>query len=244
MRASIDKSARASGDKVNEMSDATRRREIAEEAAKIVESVKGEAAHQDETTPEGLAYHVNTFELEVERFLEVESWNVEHGFEVTDDVEEKQVEEMKACQAAGDQRRMKIKESFQEESSKLQEMENGIKELQERLERSAADAEKASKEEAESGSASQADLSNDSAKKKGAAERNPYTEYKAQLKGMGSGSTAQAAELHELDDAGVRTRVAALRAETELLRNCVKTGPKGDFQAFRHAIAGRTGAAQ
>eukprot|EP00961_Rhodomonas_salina_P084309 1132684-Rhodomonas_salina.2 len=164
--------------------------------------MKGEAAQEDDTTPDGLAYNVNTFELEVERFLEVESWNHQHGFEATDQVEEEAVEEMKArqvrsrlhssllfslasspplttslshaqryslllllsisgsdahrcvsgdVQAAGDDRRTKIKESFKDEDQKLDEMDKGIKNLAQRLEKVAEDAERASREEVEAG---------------------------------------------------------------------------------------------
>ena len=54
------------------------------------------------------------------RFLEVESWNAEHGIQVTDEVEEKLVEEMKAAHAVGDERRGKIKESFGQAARSLE----------------------------------------------------------------------------------------------------------------------------
>lgn len=40
-----------------------------QEATEIAERVRNEAAHQDETTPDALAYNVNTFELEVEKYV-------------------------------------------------------------------------------------------------------------------------------------------------------------------------------
>lgn len=40
-----------------------------QEAMEIAERVRNEAAHQDETTPDALAYNVNTFELEVEKYV-------------------------------------------------------------------------------------------------------------------------------------------------------------------------------
>lgn len=57
------------------------------------------------------------------RFLEVDSWNAENGIHVTDEVEEKLVEEMKAAQAAGDERRDKIKKNFEHAATSLEDAE-------------------------------------------------------------------------------------------------------------------------
>jgi hypothetical protein len=67
------------------------------------------------------------------RFLEVDSWNDQHGFEVGDGVEEKLVEEMKAAHAEGEARRARIKGDFGDEESRLSNMGRDVEKLKEKL---------------------------------------------------------------------------------------------------------------
>eukprot|EP00285_Hemiselmis_virescens_P015468 CAMPEP_0173393872 /NCGR_PEP_ID=MMETSP1356-20130122/22363_1 /TAXON_ID=77927 ORGANISM="Hemiselmis virescens, Strain PCC157" /NCGR_SAMPLE_ID=MMETSP1356 /ASSEMBLY_ACC=CAM_ASM_000847 /LENGTH=151 /DNA_ID=CAMNT_0014351961 /DNA_START=15 /DNA_END=467 /DNA_ORIENTATION=+ len=123
-----------------------------EDVQQIAEAVKNEAAHDDEDTrPDALAYHVNAFELEVEKFLEVDSWNDINGIDATtqDNEEEslKLVEEMRVVQEEGDTRRAAIKGGFEKGEGKLQGMDKELAELGRRIEQTAVEAEKAAKEE-------------------------------------------------------------------------------------------------
>eukprot|EP00960_Hanusia_phi_P043414 756035-Hanusia_phi.AAC.1 len=123
---------------------------------------------ESELSPDGLAYKVITIDAEIEKFLEVDSWNHQHGFEgVGDDVEEKYVEELKSAIAAGDERRSNIKKGFEEESTRLDGMESDIQALAQDLERVANDASAAYEEEASAERAAST------------SERvNPYFEYR------------------------------------------------------------------
>mmetsp|Transcript_58418 Transcript_58418/g.138970 ORF Transcript_58418/g.138970 Transcript_58418/m.138970 type:complete len:186 (+) Transcript_58418:217-774(+) len=183
-----------------------------------------EAAHADDdvNTAEGLVYRVNNFELEVERFLEVDSWNEQHGFDVGDGVEELLVEEMKTAQAEGESRRARIKGDFGEEDSRLAKMGRDVDALKDQLDGIAQEAEAAPDLEALA--------AKDAAGKENL--ENPYAEYK-------KASTGAPGGLKEVDDAGVRSKVAALRAESELLRKCLTHGKIGDFSAFQDSVAKR-----
>mmetsp|Transcript_23467 Transcript_23467/g.76314 ORF Transcript_23467/g.76314 Transcript_23467/m.76314 type:complete len:176 (+) Transcript_23467:36-563(+) len=123
---------------------------------------------ESELTPDGLAYRVTTIDAEIEKFLEVDSWNHQHGFEdVGDDVEEKYVEELKTAIAAGDERRGNIKKGFEEETSRLVSMEMEIQALVQDLERVAKDANTAYEEEASAGKPAST-----------SEQVNPYLEYR------------------------------------------------------------------
>jgi len=181
------------------------------------------------------------------RFLEVDCWNAEHGIEITDEVEEKMVEEMKAAQVMGDEKRSKIKQSFAQASSSIQGAEKALEDLNLRLEQAAKDAEAASS--AEASDVLPDGLAPHLAFSAASSERsNPYTEYKALLS---SRSTSSARSQGEMSDAGsvwsevvgldvdsgaVRSRIAKLRAESELLRECAKDN---NFSAFRKALVSK-----
>ena len=79
------------------------------------------------------------------RFLEVESWNTEHGITMTDEVEEKIVEEMRSARTAGDNKRDKIKVGYKEASVSLEGAQKALEELNLRLDQAAKDAEEREK---------------------------------------------------------------------------------------------------
>jgi len=258
-------------------------RSDAAETARIMESVKDQTETDDkDNTPDGLAYNVSNFELEVERcvpprcvpatpfhrlhhdkdpgadnnfllcmrrFLEVDSWNTEHGIHVTDEVEEKIVEEMKAAQVAGDEKRSKMKGSFEATADSLACAEQALQDLNSRLEQAAKDAEAAST--AESSGTLPAHLALPST---AWSERsNPYAEYKALLSSRSTasarseggeseaGSVFSEATGLDVNNAAVRSRITKLRAESELLRRCAKEGNsgRGDFSDFRKALSNK-----
>mmetsp|Transcript_37718 Transcript_37718/g.58876 ORF Transcript_37718/g.58876 Transcript_37718/m.58876 type:complete len:123 (+) Transcript_37718:198-566(+) len=117
-------------------------------------------------------------------------------------------------------------------------MGDNLQELNERLERAAADAEKASQADLDKIQISEKELV-----LQGKSERpNPYSEYKTQLKNFGASEGSGKLEAQvglEVNDHGVKSRVAKLRAETDLLKKCMQKGTKGDFSAFKDSVAGR-----
>lgn len=231
----------------------------AAESARILESVKNETEADDkDLSPDGLAYNVSNMELEVERFLEVESWNIEHGIAITDEVEENIVEEMRCARTAGDEKRGKIKDGYRQASVSLEGAQKALEELNLRLDQAAKDAEIASSAEA-SGEipGATAPHANQSALSPRALEHkaNPYTEYRALLSARSTSSAAGKTETGAseavdtrreatdlaVDDSATRSRIAHLRAESELLRKCAKGGSKGhgDFSEFRKALVSK-----
>jgi hypothetical protein len=147
-------------------------------------------------------------------------------------VEEKLVEEVKAVQAAGDERRSKIKDGYAQADSSLKSKEQALEELNVRLEQAAKDAEAASSVEA-------SDALPDGAKPHLAiasaapSERsNPYTEYKALLSarstsaasarseggGNDAGSIFSEAVGLDVDNTAVRSRIAKLRYKFSKVR--------------------------
>lgn len=80
---------------------------------------------------------------------------------------------------------------------------------------------------------------------------NPYAEYKALLSSRSTASARSDGEASDsasvfsepsgldVDNAAVRSRIAKLRAESELLRKCAKEGARGDFAAFRKALVSK-----
>ena len=192
------------------------------------------------------------------RFLEVESWNTEHGITITDEVEENIVEEMRSARTAGDAKRDKIKDGYKEASVSLEGAQKALEELNLRLDQAAKDAEVASSAEA-SGEIPHLSASHaaQSARDSVASDcnANPYTEYRALLSARstsalsvmpGAGQSETTGKSSEstgltVDDASTRSRIAHLRAESELLRKCAKGGSRGngDFSDFRKALTSK-----
>jgi len=125
-----------------------------------------------------------------------------------------------------------------------------LKDLNTRLEQAAKDAEAASSAEASGtlpdGAAHQALPATASRERS-----NPYADYKALLSSRSTSSARSDGDASEagsvfsevtglgVDNAAVRSRIASLRAESELLRNCTKAGGRGDFSAFRKALVSK-----
>lgn len=181
----------------------------------------------------------------------MESWNTEHGIQATDEVQETIVEEMKVAQAAGDDRRSKIQGGFAQSAAQLDGAQESLAALSARLEEAAKGAEAASSAEAsgmlpeEAGAPHLALPGTGSAA--ASASTNPYAEYKVLMSARTEGSMSLAGETDnilgeatglEVDNAAVRTRIAKLRAESDLLRKCAKQGSagRGDFSEFRKAL--------
>lgn len=162
----------------------------------------------------------------------MDSWNDINGIDVTQDqYEEKHVEEMKAVQEEGDKRRAVIKEGFMTEDGKLSDLDKELLELGKRIEATAQEAEKATKFD-------QAQTS-----KEGVAvgeKKNPFSEYKDQIKVLeGKSAGKEAASVLQVDDSGARSRMERLKAESELLKKCLKEGKKGNFSSYSTSVAGK-----
>ena len=138
-----------------------------------------------------------------------------------------------------------------------------LKDLNARLEQSAKDAEAASSAEASDALPEGApphleialplpDAPGTAAGAPSAGHRsNPYAEYKALLSSRSTASARSDGEASDsasvfsepsgldVDNAAVRSRIAKLRAESELLRKCAKEGARGDFAAFRKALVSK-----
>ena len=170
-------------------------------------------------------------------------------------MEEKIVDEMKAVQAAGDERRSKIKDGYVQSETSLKGAEQALEELNARLEQASKDAEAASSVEASDALPDGAMPHLPVASAAPSERSNPYTEYKALLSARSTsaasarsegaasdaGSVFSEATGLDVDNAAVRSRIAKLRSESELLRECVKAGGsgKGDFSAFRKALVNK-----
>lgn len=169
------------------------------------------------------------------RFLEVDSWNDVHGIDITkDQCEEKHVEEMKAVQEEGDKRRAVIKKGFQSGEEKLGGIDKELEELSKRIEATAAEAERAAKSEQATSEAS--DASSNRAK-------NPFSEYRDQVKELEGKPAGEASGMRgsilQMDDSSAKSRMERLKAESDLLRKCLKDGSKGNFSSYSTTLAGK-----
>ena len=136
------------------------------------------------------------------------------------------MEEVKAVQAAGDERRSKIKDGYAQADSSLECKEQALEELNARLEQAARDAEAASSVETSDALPDGAKPHLAIASAAAPSERsNPYTEYKALLSARSisaasarseggandAGSVFSEAIGLDVDNTAVRSRIAKLR---------------------------------
>ena len=113
-------------------------------------------------------------------------------------------------------------------------MDKDLADLEHRIEQTASEAEKAAKAELEELSVRTASAAGDSAK-------NPFAEYRDQINVLESKKAEKGSCVGKLlvDDSGARSRMDRLRAESELLRKCLKEGKKGDFSSYSTTVAGK-----
>mmetsp|Transcript_2298 Transcript_2298/g.5380 ORF Transcript_2298/g.5380 Transcript_2298/m.5380 type:complete len:211 (+) Transcript_2298:14-646(+) len=150
-----------------------------------------------------------TFEIEVEQFLSVDSWNEVHGISrmefQTSEVQDSQVEAEKAAQQAGDDRRANVQKEMVAEERTLGDMDDTAQKLAERLDQDLAVL-SGEFEEGAVGTTSAAD------------NVAPYPKAEDAKDSKPKGAA--------------RARIDRLRAENEILKKCMRNKAQTDFSSF------------
>ncbi len=170
-----------------------------------------------ESQIDSVVYAITSHELEVEKFLTVDSWNQLHGIDPTAPVRDDQILEMNKIHEEGNRHREDMLIECTDSDFSIQGMDGAARALLAKMQQIQG----AMQQEPPSSVTLEVDIRAESE-----LMPNPYS----------------ITDISNLPKAKVSHTCAIekLKGENELLRSCLKHGDKGDFSAFIDHVAGRT----
>ncbi len=166
---------------------------------------------------DSVVYAITSHELEVEKFLTVDSWNQLHGIDPTAPVRDDQILEMNKIHEEGNRHREDMLIECTDADFSIQGMDEAARELLAKMKQIQG----AMRQEPPSSISLDVDIRAESER-----APNPYTITDVS-------NLPKAKSSHSLI-------IEKLKGENELLRSCFKHGDKGDFSAFIDHVAGRS----
>jgi hypothetical protein len=179
--------------------------------------LESDAMDAAECQIDSVVYAITSHELEVEKFLTVDSWNQLHGIDPTAPVRDDQILEMNKIHEEGNRHREDMLIECTDADFSIQGMDEAARLLLAKMQQIQG----AMQQEPPNSISLEIDIRTES-------ERlpNPYS-----ITDVSNLPNAKASNT---------SMIEKLKAENELLRSCFKNGDKGDFGAFIDHVAGRT----
>ena len=165
---------------------------------------------------DSVVYAITSHELEVEKFLTVDSWNQIHGIDPTAPVRDDQILEMNKIHEEGNRHREDMLIECTDADFSIQGMDEAARALLAKMQQIQG----AMRQEPPSSISLDVDIRAESERMP-----NPYSITDVS-------NLPKAKSSHTLS-------IEKLKGENELLRSCLKHGDKGDFSAFIDHVAGR-----
>ena len=165
---------------------------------------------------DSVVYAITSHELEVEKFLTVDSWNQIHGIDPTAPVRDDQILEMNKIHEEGNRHREDMLIECTDADFSIQGMDEAARALLAKMQQIQG----AMRQEPPSSISLDVDIRAESERMP-----NPYSNTDVS-------NLPKAKSSHTLS-------IEKLKGENELLRSCLKHGDKGDFSAFIDHVAGR-----
>jgi len=190
------------------------------EDQKVVSEQSGlesDALDAAESQIDSVVYAITSHELEVEKFLTVDSWNQLHGIDPTAPVRDDQILEMNKIHEEGNRHREDMLIECTDADFSIQGMDEAARALLAKMQQIQG----AMQQEPPNSISLEIDIRTES-------ERlpNPYS-----ITDISNLPNAKASNT---------SMIEKLKAENELLRSCFKNGNKGEFGAYIDHVAGRT----
>lgn len=166
---------------------------------------------------DSVVYAITSHELEVEKFLAVDSWNQLHGIDPTAPVRDDQILEMNKIHEEGNRHREDMLIECTDADFSIQGMDEAARALLAKMQR----IQREMQQEPPSSISLEVDIRAESE-----SVPNPY--IITDISNIPKGKTSHTSAIEKL------------KGENDLLRSCLKQGEKGDFSSFIDHVAGRT----
>ncbi len=170
-----------------------------------------------ESQIDSVVYAITSHELEVEKFLTVDSWNQLHGIDPTAPVRDDQILEMNKIHEEGNRHREDMLIECTDADFSIQGMNEAARALLAKMQQIQG----SMQQEPPSSISLEVDIHAES-------ERMPNPYSITDVSNLPKTKVSNACAIEKL------------KGENELLRSCLKHGEKGDFSAFIDHVAGRT----
>jgi hypothetical protein len=170
-----------------------------------------------ESQIDSVVYAITSHELEVEKFLTVDSWNQLHGIDPTAPVRDDQILEMNKIHEEGNRHREDMLIECTDADFSIQGMNEAARALLAKMQQIQG----SMLQEPPSSISLEVDIHAES-------ERMPNPYSITDVSNLPKAKVSNACAIEKL------------KGENELLRSCLKHGEKGDFSAFIDHVAGRT----